>query len=359
MTDKYRDIFIKALQIGIGYLDKIILYIILRFPSNRIHHLDATKSPLFFDAGSRIPNDIKQISVSLRKNAVFSSGKILSFITDSNYLEIYVLYSKIALLSNMSVQIASATDVIIAGENDTVVKTIYATSPLKMTAHERFKITGDRNTIKIYLPGYATVSKIFIGIESNSNIWANEEHRNPIVFYGSSITQGCCASSPSKSYASLVAEHFQYPLLNFGFSESAKGELSVISYIASHSASLFVIEYDHNADLSLLQSNHYEVYRTIREKNPTTPIILLSRFSGGLSITLEEEDKRISVIKKTLARANSEGDYKIYFISGKNAILKKDEYFVDDRHPNDRGMRSIADRIIKCIDKNNILGEVR
>lgn len=359
MMGKYRNIYIKVKQIGLSYINKILLQIITRFPVNGICYINASRYPLFFEAGSRIPNDVKPIPSSLRKNAKFSSGKTLSFTTDTNYLEFYVLYSRIALLTNMNIKGASATDIIIASNNDIVVKTIYAASSLKMIVHEKFNLTGTINTIKLFLPGYATVSRIFIGIERNSNIWVDEDHHKPIVFYGSSITQGCCASSPSKSYARLVAEHFHYPMLNFGFSESAKGEPSVISHIASHSASLFIIEYDHNADICMFRSNHYKVYKTIREKNPMTPIILLSRFSGGLSITIEEENKRISIIKKTLAKAKSEGDYKIYFVSGKNVILEKDRYFVDDRHPNDRGMKIIADRIIDCIDKNNILGEVK
>lgn len=359
MICKYRDKIIKIIQIGMGHVDKFKLYITSKFPPVGIAYINATKEPLFFDSGSRIPDGVKPIPVSLRKNAEFHAGKVISFITNSHCLDIYVLYKKIAILPHMSIKAASAADIVVTNENGMVEKTICATSPVKMISHEKLKVTGDNSSIDIYLPGYASVSQILIGIEREANIWLDDSNRNPIVFYGSSITQGCCSSSPTKSYAWLVARRFQYPLLNFGFSESAKGEASILSYIALGPAALFILEYDHNADLKLFQSNHFEVYRIIRAKNPTTPIIMLSRYSGGLSISKEEEHKRINVIKNTLKKAIANGDDKVYFVSGENVILEKEECFVDDRHPNDQGMRIIADKIIDCIITNGILGDVK
>ena len=42
--------------------------------------------------------------------------------------------------------------------------------------------------------------------------------------YGSSITQGGCASRPGMAYQNIISRHFDCDHINLGFSGSAKGE---------------------------------------------------------------------------------------------------------------------------------------
>lgn len=352
----FRSRSLKLVQFFKCQIDRIIVFFELRFFSIDKKIYDVAKSPFFFDNKSRVSMLAGDVAKSIKKNALFPAGRKFSFNTDSKLLSVKIIYGKIAILSNMSIEFASATDIRIKSKRGNLYYTVCTDSPCKVIAERDIWIPGNGECqVDIYLPSYAYISKMYIGIEKSAKINIIKDKKKPLVFYGSSITQGCCASSPLKSYSRTVANYFGYPLLNFGFSESAKGEKNLINYIASFEASLFIIEYDHNADYELLSATHYRVYEIIRKTNTYTPIIFLSRFSGGLSITATEEEKRISVIKQTVVKARETGDRNVYFIPGKNVIVNKSAYFVDDRHPNDKGMKVIADLIIGFIEENNII----
>lgn len=214
------------------------------------------------------------------------------------------------------------------------------------------------NTFIVTLPQYAVVEKIQIGIEKGYGIAAPQYDyavKDPIVFYGSSITQGAAASRTGTSFPFLVADYFNADYLNFGFSGSAKGEQSVAQDIASIQMSAFVMEYDHNADtVGDLKETHYDFYKAIRDANPDIPIVMISRLSGGYFISETEAQQRVEVIKQTYERAVSEGDDNLFFIDGSRLRDKygADCLLADGKHPNDYGMWVISRAVIEKLRGN-------
>ncbi len=193
----------------------------------------------------------------------------------------------------------------------------------------------------INFPLYNGVSEIFIGVNKNSNFETPVKYKNdglPVVFYGSSITQGGCASRPGNSYQSFLSRKFNLDYINLGFSGSAKGEPEIIEYMSTIKMSAFVSDYDHNAPTAEhLDATHYTLYKTIREKNPDIPYIMLSRpcFGVGDSNTI----KRREIIKNTYDRAVASGDKNVYFIDGSEIYNcdMGDSMSVDGSHPTDLG----------------------
>lgn len=150
-----------------------------------------------------------------------------------------------------------------------------------------------------------------------------------------------------------MADYFDADFVNEGFSGSALGEQSVAAAIAEIDATAFVLEYDHNTKtVEELNSTHYEFYRTIREAHPETPIVLLSRISGGYSIDMDETKQRDTVIRQTYEKAAADGDANIYFIDGCDISQGNAQMLADDRHPNDYGMQAIADAVIRCLERS-------
>lgn len=307
------------------------------------------------DTGSRLPLNHKRISRNLKKNAKFPAGKVVQFECNSDVIDIHIIYKCIAFTNSMSCEMSSAIDVDCVSEGIKNTYKFFSPSCLNMHISKRIQLVRNKTIIRMYLPGYAEIFKIYIGVRPNSSIKCIKDNSDSIVFYGSSITQGCCASSPTKTYTSIVSDYFHLNQKNFGFSESAKGEKNIIDYISSIPAAIYVVEYDHNASVELLKSTHYNVYRILRSKNYGTPIIFMSRFSGGLSISEEEENEREKIIKETIHLARLDNDHRVFFVSGKDAFNDKRLYFVDDRHPNDEGMKIIADKIINCIKDNALV----
>jgi lysophospholipase L1-like esterase len=208
--------------------------------------------------------------------------------------------------------------------------------------------------VEITLPQYGSIASLSIGFEKDTQIARPTPFniQNPIVFYGSSITQGCSASRAGTSFPNIVGNHFNADFVNLGFSGAAHGEQSVAVDIASIDMSAFIMEYDHNAETpeELLQT-HYNFYKTIRTAHPDIPIIMISRISGSLSASEEETEEREKVIRSTYDNAIADGDENVYYINGSDLLPpeQRAQYLVDGKHPNDLGMKLIADEIIKTL----------
>ena len=204
--------------------------------------------------------------------------------------------------------------------------------------------------VTINFPLYSEIEELYIGLKKGSLIEEpspyNEE--KPIVYYGSSITQGGCASRPGNSYQSIIARRFNWNYINLGFSGNAKAEPEVANYIKKLKMSVFVYDYDHNApSIEHLKSTHENMFLSIRKRNPLLPIIIMLRPKFYLSNT---ENQRFSVIKSTYDNAVSRGDKNTYLIDGKALMrLALDNGTVDDCHPNDLGFMSMADAITEVL----------
>jgi len=203
--------------------------------------------------------------------------------------------------------------------------------------------TGKEREITINFPLYSNVKELYVGIQQDAILEMASEYKNqkPIVYYGSSITQGGCASRPGMSYQSIISRRLDLDFVNLGFSGSALAEDEMIDYIKNMDMSLFVYDYDHNAPtVEHLENTHEKMFKSIRKENPKLPIIMMSRPKFFLS---EEEEKRVKIIEKTYNNAKSEGDDNVYFIRGSELTeFCREEGTVDNCHPTDFGFASIA-----------------
>lgn len=312
--------------------------------------------PIFrYQNKPRIPVGAAQKGTkTLLKNAMFNAGKSIEFYTSSELLGIKVLYKKRAVLNHMKSSEAGGIEVLVHKKGNVTCHMVAPDHYCQMFLKTRVELGLGNKVIHIRFPGYASIDQMELGFTADSSLEACKDAKSsPIVFYGSSITQGCAASRPSLSYVHLVGDLLKKPILNFGFSESAMGEHEVIDYISRQSACIYIIEYDHNVSVERLRDTHLDVYKSIREKNLDIPIIFISRFSGGLSISEDEDDKRIKIISDTIAYARGNHDSKVWFLAGKDVLSgkKKEAYFVDDRHPNDEGMKLMAESLVEIIKK--------
>ena len=193
--------------------------------------------------------------------------------------------------------------------------------------------------ITIHFPLYSGVTKLELGFPPNCSIGEATPYRveKPVVFYGSSITQGGCVSRPGNSYDNIISRTLSVDHVNLGFSGSARGEKCMAEYIASLEMSAFVLDYDHNApDPVYLAATHEPFFRIIRENNPTLPVFMLSRPQPNPN---EEDLVRREIIKKTFETAKADGDGNVYYIDGTEMlkIFGGDSGTVDNCHPNDLG----------------------
>jgi len=205
--------------------------------------------------------------------------------------------------------------------------------------------------MQLYFPLYGTVSEMYIGLPEGAVLRKYEPYSEPpIVYYGSSITQGGCASRPGNHYPSLVSRKTGRDFLCLGFSGNAHGEEEMAKYIAGLPMSLFVLDYDHNDILNpeLLRERHFKFYDIIRNKNRELPIIIMS---APYTLALEDEIlKSREIVMESYNKAKERGD-NVYFIDGYHMFDGKyrDCATVDDSHPNDYGFVRMAEEVLSVI----------
>ena len=210
--------------------------------------------------------------------------------------------------------------------------------------------------IMIDFPLYSFVYELFIGLAPDATLERARpyKHALPAVFYGSSITQGGCASRPGTCYQAHLSRHFDMDYINLGFSGNAKGEDTMIDYLASLDTSLFFLDYDHNAPtVEHLAATHEKLFLAFRKTHPDTPVIMMSRPKARL---VDWEQRRREVVETTYKNALARGDRNVYFLDGAAlTALCGNEGTVDNCHPTDFGFASMAKALIELIEREGIL----
>ena len=203
---------------------------------------------------------------------------------------------------------------------------------------------GEVYDYTINFPLYSGVKALHVGLQLGAKVEAPTPYsvEKPVVYYGSSITQGGCASRPGNAYQAIITRELDCDHINLGFSGSARGEDAMAEYIASIPMSVYVMDYDHNApSVEHLQNTHERMYQCIRAAQPELPIIMVScpecRLTG-------DQVKRREVIRTTYQNAVEAGDKNVYFIDGSTLTWRfgGDSGTVDGCHPNDLGFMCMA-----------------
>jgi lysophospholipase L1-like esterase len=188
---------------------------------------------------------------------------------------------------------------------------------------------GKMREFTLNFPLYNGVRSLRVGLSPDAQVEAPTPFaiEEPILFYGSSITQGGCASRPGNAYTHILARWFDANLVNYGFSGNARGEQEMARLIARIPQRVFVYDYDHNApNVRHLAQTHAPFFRTIRAARPDLPVVMVSRpdFDGNLA----ESRARRDIVRTTYEQAKASGDPHVYFVDG--------------CHPNDLGFMRMA-----------------
>ena len=281
----------------------------------------------------------------LRLHANAAGGRV-RFQTDSPYVAIKAKMGSICRMPHFAMTGGAGFDMYISqnGEAPRHIKTF--APPYEMQdgyeSVHTFAGAGWRE-ITIHWPLYSEICELYIGLSETATVSEPTpyKHEKPVVYYGSSITQGGCASRPGMSYQNIISRRLSCDHINLGFSGNAKAEIEIAEYIKGLDMSVFVYDYDHNAPTKQhLQDTHERMFRIIREANPDLPIICASK----PKIRLTDADKeRLEIIRKTCENSRANGDRNVYLVEGSKLMeLAGTEGTVDCTHPTDFGFASMA-----------------
>jgi hypothetical protein len=228
-----------------------------------------------------------------------------------------------------------------------------ATGRVKGKINEYTLVENGGNIFREYLlnlPLYDGINSLSIGINSKAEISLPKEHyligQKPVVYYGSSIAQGGCASRPGMAFTNIMSRRLNRSFINLGFSGSGKFDLSVGQAMCDIDAALYVIDCNPNTKTDQVYDGAVKLVKLLKQKRPNVPILIVEGYlyTSGFTKPADSENhkKNVELLRayKTLKQL---GLQKLYYCKGVGLIGFDYEGTVDGVHPNDLGMMRIAD----------------
>lgn len=313
---------------------------------------------VFYEDGKfrRMPESVaKATSAGVLHLHTNTAGGRIRFQTDSPYVAIHTKMSGISRMSHFPMTGTAGFDLYAAWEGQPERYMGTYTPPLDMQdGYEsilRFDSVKMRE-ITVNMPLYSGVDAVYIGLQEEATILPPKpyKHQKPIVYYGSSITQGGCASRAGNSYEGFISRRLSVDYVNLGFSGRALAEQAMADYIAGLDMSIFVYDYDHNAPTpEHLQATHEKMFLTVRKARPDIPIVMMTRPKIYLT---EGEVKRREIIRTTYRNAVDRGDKNVYLLLGSELMADAgNDGHVDGVHPTDYGFASMARALGDLLEK--------
>jgi len=305
----------------------------------------------------RLPNYVaEKVNDGVKNLATNTAGGRIRFATNSSALEIEVGFNGMTRFSHMPLTGSGGVSLVEEDGEKSYFVGIFRPDWNKPTGYSgRINLRGGMRYYTLYFPLYNDVDSLTLYVDEGAELYHGLPYRDekPILYYGSSITQGGCASRPDTCYQAHIAKWNNIDFINLGFSGSARGESAMADYLASIPCSLFVCDYDHNApSAEHLNNTHYALYERFREAQPDTPVLFVTKPDCDYD---KNADDRRKVIRASFSKAKASGDDKVYFLDGKLFYGRGDRtiYAVDGCHPTDHGFYRMAKRIYAEMIKIN------
>ncbi len=286
------------------------------------------------------------------------SGGRIRFRSNTSILAIRLEYPKPPEMGNMHAFGQTGVDLYADGVYRGTATADRDSKPGKTSEHTYFKDQPrvDRE-ITLYLPLYMPVKVLAIGLDAEARVQpaAPFTVSGPVVFYGTSITQGGCASRPGMSYQAILGRMLNLDFVNLGFSGNGKGEPELARAVASINAACFVLDFaQNNPTVDSLAQVYAPFLETIRSAHPETPVLVITPiYSAHESWS---RDARLEgmreLIRQVAAKRIAAGDHHLEIVEGTDLLgPSRGDGLVDGTHPNDLGFQWMAEGLAGRIAK--------
>jgi lysophospholipase L1-like esterase len=220
-------------------------------------------------------------------------------------------------------------------------------------------MVGTEMEYMLYLPLYDGLVNLEIGIQAKAEIGnpkVNSPRREkPVVFYGTSITQGGCASRAGMSYPNILSRMLDRQIINLGFSGNGQLDLEVAEAMANIDASCFVIDCLPNVNVAQMKEKYARFLEIIREKKPDVPILMVETilfphmyFDQSVYSLLQEKNE---LLKKIYSDQKKKNDKHLFYQKADKLIGTDYEATVDGIHLTDLGFLRMAQGLCPVIQK--------
>jgi hypothetical protein len=225
------------------------------------------------------------------------------------------------------------------------------------TAQLASGLTAGEKEYLLYLPLYNGVSSVEIGLPKGTTLKKAAarpaENRLPIIFYGTSITQGGCASRPGMVHTAILGRRFDRPVINLGFSGNGTLDLDIAALLGELDAAVYVLDCLPNLQPAQVAERTEPFVKALRKAKPNTPILFVEDRTYANAPALPALAKRNAesraAFKKAFDSLVAGGDKNLYYLTGDKLIGDDGEGTVDGSHPTDLGFLRQADAFAEAL----------
>lgn len=212
----------------------------------------------------------------------------------------------------------------------------------------------EMKAVLLNFPLYRGVRNVFIGLDAEADVDAPAPYLTDkaIIAYGTSITQGGCASRPGMAYTNILSRKLNIQVINMGFSGNGKGEPEMARLISEiPDPACFILDYEGNAnDGGILENTLPDFIDILRSKHKDIPVLVVSKVRYARENFLRKEYEKLLYFRdfqmELVNEKRRNGDKNIHFFNGMD-LLGTDfsECTVDGVHPTDLGFWRMADKL--------------
>jgi lysophospholipase L1-like esterase len=283
-----------------------------------------------------------------------SAGMCVRFVSDAPNIAVrWTLKNPELALTHMPASSASGLD--LYGRVDGVWHFVGLVRPQKFPDNEAMiarSVIPVAREYKLNLPLHNGVAAVSIGVAGDYSLEKApsypEAKRKAIVFYGTSIMHGIGLSRPGMTYPAILGRRLDWPVVNLGFSGSAKAEIEMARLLAQLDPAAYVLDPIPNLDNPELIHERIGVFvRTLREAHPRTPIILVEHFTYPAAPFVAWMRDLVPATRQALGEVYQElkasGMQDLYLVGGEALYGADGEATVDGTHSSDLGAMRFAD----------------
>ena len=211
----------------------------------------------------------------------------------------------------------------------------------------------NEKTLCLYLPLYDSIIDLDIGIDSDSILKFITNNNKPIVFYGTSITQGGCASRPGMAHTNIISRSTIHPCINLGFSGNGHLETEIGDILSKIDAKCFIIDCLPNVGIPQIELNLTPLVMSIRKSDNgnACPIIFVEQpIMHDLYIDEVVTEKNY-ILSKKVKECEQLGFKDIHVINQEGSLGLDHEATVDGVHYNEIGFQRFAKHMLSSIEK--------
>lgn len=218
-------------------------------------------------------------------------------------------------------------------------------------------LPAGRREYLLYLPLYNGTREVELGVPAGTMLakagpWGAGTRR-PMVFYGTSILQGGCASRPGMVHSAILGRRFHCPHINLGFSGNGRMEPELADLLAELDPSVYVLDCLPNLEAAEVRERVEPFVRKLRAARPRTPIVLVEDRSYADSFLLASKRERNDASRLALRTAfetlKKSGARDLHYLKGADLLGEDGEGTVDSSHPTDLGFMRQADAFAKVL----------